>query len=85
VTSAPTYHYRPQILDALGEHGLRPSATTAPGFLRDALNGLYRYEIRRLRRRLLAKEFPKGEYIGRVIELRKKYFLLSIRMELWTE
>jgi hypothetical protein len=79
------FRYRPEVLDALADHGLRPRPETTPDALRDAVNGLYRYEIRRLRRRLLAGEFPKAEYIGRVIELRKKYFLLSIRRELWTE
>jgi hypothetical protein len=51
--------------------------------VRDALNGLYRYEIRRLRDRLLAKEFPNDEYIGRVIALRKKYWPLSLQLPAW--
>jgi hypothetical protein len=80
-----TYRYRAEVLEALGRHGLSPRSGTAPRFLRDAINGLYRYEIRRLKRRLLAKEFPKDEYVPRVIGLRGKYLLLSMPMEEWTE
>jgi hypothetical protein len=79
-----TYSYRPEVLEALARHGLRPRPETSPQFLRDAINGLYRFEIRRLRSRLLQKAFPKSEYIGRVIELRGKYLLLSMPMEEWT-
>lgn len=79
-----TFRYRPEVLDALAGHGLVPKADTPPGTLRAAVNGLYRYEIRRLRRRLLGGEFPKSEYIGRVIELRRRYYLLSIPVEQWT-
>jgi hypothetical protein len=80
-----TYRYRAEVLEALGRHGLSPRPGTAPRFLRDAINGLYRYEIRRLKRQLLAKEFPKDEYVPRVIGLRGKYLLLSMPMEEWTE
>jgi hypothetical protein len=79
-----TYRYRPEVLEALTRHGLAPRPDTPPQFLRDALNDLYRFEIRRLRRRLLAREFPKSEYVGKVIELRGKYLLLSIPMTEWT-
>jgi hypothetical protein len=78
-----TYSYRPEVLEALARHGLRPRPETSPQFLRDAVNDLYRFEIRRLRSRLLAQEFPKSEYIGRVLELRGKYLLLSMPMDEW--
>ena len=78
------HNYRPEVLEALARHGLRPISTTSPQFLRDAVNDLYRFEIRRLRARLLRKEFPKSEYIGRVLDLRAKYLLLSMPMEEWT-
>jgi hypothetical protein len=79
-----TYRYRPEVLEALTRHGLAPRPDTPPRFLRDAINDLYRFEIRRLRRRLLAREFPKSEYVGKVIELRGKYLLLSMPMTEWT-
>ncbi len=80
----PAYHYRPTILDALLEHGLRPEATTAPQFLRDAINELYRFEIRKLRDRVLAGDLPRGDLAGEVVELRKRYVLLSIPLAHWT-
>ncbi len=73
------------MLEALARHGLQPGAATSPQFLRDAVNDLYRHEIRRLRLRLLREEFPKEEYVPRVIELRGKYLLLSMPMDDWLE
>jgi hypothetical protein len=78
------YRYRREVLEALARHGLVPAPDTPPQLLRDAVNDLYRYEIRRLRRRLLRREFPKDEYVPRVIELRRKYLLLSMPMDEWT-
>jgi hypothetical protein len=78
------FRYRPEVLDALARHGLAPRADTAPQFLRDAINDLYRYEIRRLRQRLLRKEFPREAYVPKVLELRDKYMLLSMPMEEWS-
>ncbi len=63
--------------------GLAPRSGTPPRFVRDHLSLLYRYEIRRLRGQLLAGAFPKGDYIGRVIALRKKYWPLSLTPEQW--
>ena len=80
-----SWTYPPELLDALGRFGLRPSAETPPRLVRDALSHLYRYEIRRLRGRLLAGEFPKGEYIGRVIALRKKYWPLTMEPRVWEQ
>ena len=77
------FAYRPEVLEALERHGLQPRADTSPQQLRDALNDLYRYEIRRLKGRLLRGEFPKAEYLDRVIALRGKYLLLSMPMGEW--
>ena len=51
--------------------------------LRDVINDLYRFEIRRLRARLLRQEFPRADYIGKVLHLRGKYLLLSMPMQEW--
>ena len=80
----PTYRYRAEVLEALARHGLAPRTDTPPQFLRDAVNDLYRYEIRRLRQRLLREEFPKDAYVPKVIELRDKYLLLAMPMEEWS-
>ena len=78
------YRYRPEVLEALARHGLAPGPETSPQMLRDAINDLYRFEIRRLRARLLRQEFPKADYIGKVLHLRGKYLLLSMPMQEWT-
>lgn len=75
--------YHPRIIEQLARHGLRPRADTSPAQLRDALRELYKYEIRRLRAALLAGEFPRKEYAGRVLALRERYWLLSVPTELW--
>jgi hypothetical protein len=77
--------YRPAILGELFRHGLRPQPDTPPKFLRDQVSDLYRYEIRQLRDRCRAGEFSTRELPAHVIELRKRYVLLSIPLDLWTE
>jgi hypothetical protein len=77
--------YRPEVLDELARHGLAPGADTSPGKLREQINDLYRFEIRALRDRCRAGEFTTHELPARVVELRKRYTLLSIPMERWTE
>ena len=79
-----SYEYAPEALEVLAGHGLRPGPATRPEAVREALSDLYRYEIRRLRRRLLAGDFPKAEYSGHVIALRKQYWLLSVPLQHWT-
>ena len=76
-----TYHR--QILDELAGHGLIPGPTTSPQQLRDAVRDLYKYEIRRLRGRLLEGQIRKPDYAGHVVALRKRYWLLSIPTQLW--
>jgi hypothetical protein len=73
------------VLKSLAAHGIQPKPTTAPGLVREFVNDLYRYELRRLRDRLLRNEFPKDSYFGRVVELRRKYSILSVRIDEWTE
>lgn len=80
----PSYSYVPEVLEALAGHGLRPRPSTSPDRVREALSELYRYEIRRLKKRLLAGEFPKSAYLDKVVALRRQYFLLSVPVPLWT-
>ena len=78
------YTYHPKVIEELGRFGLRPRPTTAPALAKEFVNDLYRHELRTLRARLVAREIPKAGYSDRVVALRKKYFLLSIRLALWT-
>jgi len=64
--------------------GLSPAATTSPALVKDQVSDLYCYELRRLRDRLHAGAFPKHEYAARVLEVRKRYFLLSVPVARWT-
>jgi hypothetical protein len=77
--------YRPEILEELLRHGLRPAPTTRPERLREQINDLYRFEIRKLRDRCRAGEFARAELAEHVIELRKRYSLLSVPLARWTE
>jgi hypothetical protein len=77
--------YRAEVLEALAGHGLRPTPATPPARVRDLLNDLYCYELRRLRGRLLRREFPKPTYAARVVDLRRRYPLLSVPLAAWTE
>jgi hypothetical protein len=76
---------RADVLDELARHGLAPGETTTPERLRDAVRDLYRYEIRRLRSELLAGRIAKRDYAGRVVDLRRRYPLLSLPVALWVE
>ena len=80
-----TYAYHERILDELARHGLRPLPTTTPGTLRDAVRDLYKYEIRKLRDEVLAGRIRRPDYAGHIVELRKRYWLLSVPTPLWTK
>ena len=80
---AMDYAYRPEVLEELARHGLRPLPTTAPQQLRDAVRDLYLYEIRRLRAARLKGSIPKTRYADHVIALRGRYPLLSLPIERW--
>jgi hypothetical protein len=79
-----TYEYDPRVLEELARHGLKPGPSTSPQQLRDAVRDLYKYEIRRLRSQLLARRFRKQDYAGLVLELRRRYPLLSLPVDVWT-
>lgn len=76
--------YRPEVLDELARHGLVPRPETTPARLREQINDLYRIEIRGLRDRCRAGEFTTAELPARVVELRRRYMLLSIPTAAWT-
>jgi hypothetical protein len=80
-----TVRYRPEVLEQLLLHGVRPTPATPPEIVYDFLNDLYRYELRRLRHALVSGAIPKAGYYDRVVELRRKYPLVSIKPELWIE
>jgi hypothetical protein len=80
-----TYRYRADVLSQLARHGVRPTDSTPPQLVYDFVNDLYRYELRRLRARLVSGAIPKAGYYDRVVALRRQYPLVSIKPELWIE
>jgi hypothetical protein len=79
------FRYRPDVLSTLLTHGVRPTPHTPPALVRSYLNDLYRLELRRLRARLLQGEFHRRDYASRVVALRRRYPLLSLPVEVWTD
>jgi hypothetical protein len=79
------YRYRPDVLVQLLEHGVSPTTSTPPELVYDFINDLYRYELRRLRDRLVRGAIPKARYYDHVVQLRMKYPLVSIKPQLWVE
>jgi hypothetical protein len=74
---------KPEVLEALAEHGLLPQADTPLALLREQINDLYRVEIRKLRDQCRAGVFPVTELAPRVVALRRRYLLLSIPTAQW--
>ena len=75
--------YRQEVLEQLLLHGVRPTPDTPPQLVYDFVNDLYRYELRRLRDALVNGEIPKAGYYDRVVELRRRYPLVSFKPHLW--
>ncbi len=78
-----TWNYPLDLRDALVRFGLRPTSATPPILVRDALNDLYRYELRRLRKQLVDGQVTRSAYVQLVIGLRKKYWPLTMLPQVW--
>jgi hypothetical protein len=74
-----TYRYRGDVLEELTRHGVRPTPSTRPELVHEYVSDLYRYELRRLRDRLVRGEIPKAGYFDRVVALRRQYPLVSLK------
>lgn len=77
--------YREKVLAELARHGVTPPDETPPELIHEFINDLYRYEIRRLRARLLAGAIPGKEYAAHVEQLRNRYPILSLPVRFWRE
>jgi len=80
-----TFRYRPDVLERLLRHGVRPTDHTRPDLVRDFVRDLYKYEIRGLRDRYLRRDFPQKEYAGRVDALRRRYIVLALQAREFVE
>ncbi|HJQ24051.1 MAG TPA: hypothetical protein VKA60_09060 [Blastocatellia bacterium] len=79
------FKYRETVLAELARHGIVPRPDTPPELIREFVNDLYVYEIRALKARLKAGQFPKREYAARVEQLRRRYPILSLPVRHWLE
>ena len=79
----PAFRYRDDVLAELWNYGVQPAAHTPPELVRAFINDLYRHELRRLRACLLRNEFPKHEYLDRVVGIRERYKVLALRPREW--
>ena len=79
------HHYRKEILEQLSAHGVRPTSETSPELVHEFVNDLYRYELRRLRDRLLRREIAKSDYYDLVVEVRCRYPALALKPWQWME
>ena len=75
------FTYQPDILAQLLTHGIRPLPHTRPALVFRFLGDLYRYELRRLKRSREAGVIAPAEYGGRVVDLRRRYPLVSVPVE----
>jgi hypothetical protein len=71
------------VIEELGRHGLSPKPGTPVELLREQINDLYRIEIWKLRDRCRAGEFSTQALPQHVVELRRRYLLLSIPTAQW--
>ena len=53
------YRYQPVILEELARFGVFPTADTPPALVHEFINDLYRFELRRLRERLVKERFRR--------------------------
>jgi hypothetical protein len=79
------HRYRKDILDQLSAHGVKPTPATRPELVHEFVNDLYRYELRRLRDRLLRREVAKSDYYDLVVEVRRRYPALALKPRQWME
>ena len=81
--SGEPYRYRSDILAELPRHGVCPTSATPPALVHEFVSDLYRYELRRLRDRLVRNQIPKVGYFDRVVALRRQYPLVSLKPQDW--
>lgn len=80
-----SYRFRADVLEQLARHGVQPTPSTRPELVHEFVSDLYRYELRRLRDRLVRGEIAKLGYFERVVALRRQYPLVSLKPHEWLE
>jgi len=80
-----SFKYRESVLEELVRHGVIPMDDTPPELIHEFVSDLHRFEIRRLKERMLVGEIKKKDYAGTVEQLRKRYPVLSLPARYWIE
>lgn len=75
--------YPPELVAGLNRIGVPHSADVPPAVTREAADDIYKDELRALRARLLAGEFDRAAYVELIIELRKKFWILTLPLSAW--
>jgi len=79
------YKYRDTVLAELARHGVNPRDDTPPELAYQFVTDLHLFEIRKLKREMLAGKIPKLDYAKTVEALRKRYPVLSLPVRYWIE
>lgn len=79
------FRYRETVLNELARHGIIPRDDTPPDVAHQFVTDLHLFEIRRLKKQMLAGEIPKDEYAKTVEALRRRYPILSLPVRFWIE
>lgn len=74
-----TYHYKAEVLTELAGYGVFPKPHTRPELVIEFMKDLYRTELRRLRDQLVKGAIPKVGYYDRVVAMRRKYPIVSLK------
>jgi len=80
-----SFKYRESVLQELARHGVIPFDDTPPELVHEFVSDLHRYEIRRLKRQMLAGKIQKKDYASTVETLRRRYPVLSLPASYWIE
>lgn len=76
---------RPGVAADLARHRIAVAEGDTAEALRERLNERYLEEVRALKARLAAGEFPLPDYSRHVEALKERYALLGLPLALWTE
>lgn len=84
------YRYRPEILEQLDHHGIRPLPSTPPSAAYDLLKSIYTFEVRELNARRREAERilgpqPLENYRRQLHALLARYPVLKIPSQQWIE
>ena len=79
------FKYRDTVLSELARHGVIPRHDTPPDLVHGFVTDLHLFEIRRLKKQMLAGQIRKRDYAKTVEALRARYPILSLPARYWIE